>query len=137
MKGYADTLDVLVKAVMVSVLNFGTLTVVFVFSDVTARKRGAIGIMRIMGMPKFGVFCIVLVRALVVGTLGGLGTIAMGYALAATITRYAGAECKIVPLDLALVVAGACSCCLLGVTIPALRAILVNPVDAILQARTQ
>jgi ABC-type lipoprotein release transport system permease subunit len=137
MQGYAGTLDVLVKAVMISVLFFGTLTLVFVFTDVTARKRGAIGIMRIMGMPKHGVFCIVLVRSMVVGALGGLGTIAMGYALAAAITRFAGADCKIEPMDLGLVLAGACACCLLGVAMPALRAILINPVDAILIARTQ
>ena len=39
--------------------------------------------------------------------------------------------------DLAAVMAGAWLCCLVGVFVPAWRASLINPVDAILLSRTQ
>jgi len=137
MQGYADTLRILVWTVMGAVLFFGIWTVFSVFFDVTDRKRGAIGIMRIMGMSPFGIFCIVFIRALVVGIFGGVFTLAAGGAIAAFITHVLKAACLIQYPDLAIVFAGALGCCLFGVLKPAWSAKSLDPVDAILTSKSQ
>src|SRR5262249_9601187 len=85
MQGYSQILTVLVWTIAVAVLGFGIWTVFCVFFDVTNRKRGAIGIMRIMGMPPEGIVCIMFVRALIVGASGAGVAMVIGVAIAAVI----------------------------------------------------
>ncbi|MCP4990628.1 MAG: hypothetical protein GY928_32685 [Colwellia sp.] len=137
MQSYANTLDVLVRVILYCVLGFGLLTVLVVFSEVSNRKRGAIGIMRIMGMPPSGVFCVLFVRALVVGAFGGFATIIFGSLIALILTQTSSATCVIGLYDLGIIFIGALSCCMLGVFIPAWCAARLDPVDAILQSNIQ
>ncbi len=137
MQSYANTLDILVRVILYCVLGFGLLTVLVVFSEVSNRKRGAIGIMRIMGMPPSGVFCVLFVRALVVGGFGGFATIVFGSLIALILTKTSSAACAIGFYDLGLIFLGALGCCMLGVFIPAWNAARLDPVDAILQSNIQ
>ena len=127
MRKYSATLDALVRTVLTAVLVFGTFTTLFVFGDVTSRKRGAIGIMRIMGMPPSGVFGIVLVRALVVGTSGFVLTTLAGYGLARLLALQYGEICKISTWHVEQVFAVALACCLAGVLAPAWRRLDSTP----------
>ena len=138
MRSYAKTLDLLVWVVMAVVLTFGAWTISLVFGDVTSRKRGAIGILRIMGMPKNSVFGFVFVRALVVGSAGFVVGVMFGGILTVTIPGIWGADIRLEAVDFVWIFLGALLCSFIGVTIPAWHAARkLDPVDAILQSRIQ
>ncbi len=138
MQGYVDTLDVLIFVVLCGVLGFGAVTVLFVFWDVTVRKRGAIGIMRIMGMPPMGVLLITFVRASVVGLIGALTTLALGLLLMFLLNTFTTASCIPGYLDAVWILAGSFFCCFLGVAFPAYyAAVWLDPVDAIFASKLQ
>ena len=121
MRKYSATLDALVRTVLTAVLVFGTFTTLFVFGDVTSRKRGAIGIMRIMGMPPSGVFGIVLVRASGRGHERVCADDLAGYGLARLLALQYGEICKISTWHVEQVFAVVLACCLAGVLAPAWR----------------
>jgi len=138
MQGYVDTLDVLIFVVLCGVLGFGAVTVMFVFWDVTVRKRGAIGIMRIMGMPPLGVLLITLVRASVVGLIGAVTTLGLGLLLMFLLNTFTTASCIPGLLDGVWILAGSFFCCFLGVAFPAYyAAVWLDPVDAIFASKLQ
>jgi hypothetical protein len=136
MQGYSRSLGLLAETIMVSVFVFGILTVVFIFVDVTYRQRGAIGIMRIMGMPPGGIFCIVFTRALVIGALGGLISVAIGLIVAAIINSFRAGACVLELEDALKVFGAALTCCVIGVFWPAWKAKTLDPVDAILSSKS-
>ena len=57
-----QSLELLVLIVGIGVYLFGTMTVVSVLLDSTERKRGVIGILRVMGVLHIGVFYMVFLR---------------------------------------------------------------------------
>ena len=61
------SLRLLVLVVGLGVFLFGVLTVISVLVDSTDRKRGTLGILRVMGVSKLGVFWIVVLRAAAIG----------------------------------------------------------------------
>ena len=71
----------IVVLLSVGVLSFGVFTVYNVLHDSTSRKRGMIGIIRVMGVSRLGVFYFVFLRAITIGIVSGLVTVALGYLL--------------------------------------------------------
>jgi ABC-type lipoprotein release transport system permease subunit len=137
MQGYVRTLDILVYSVLAATLLFGCVTVCFVYWELTTRKRGAIGVMRLIGMPRWAVGFFVITRALVVGVLGTLCTLVFGAGLAWLLASLGGVACDIDWSDRLSILAGALGCSALGVIWPALLAAKLDPVDAILASKIQ
>lgn len=138
MKGYVRTLSLILNVILASVLGFGAVTTFSVFWDFTRARRGAIGVMRLMGTPAVAILLFVYVRGAVVGLLGALTTVAAGYAIAWGLASFASADCAIAWADVGWILGGACLCCLVGVTVPALYAAFwLDPADTISGARVQ
>lgn len=138
MLNYARTLTVMVLVIFGSVMIFGILTILFVFSDLTYRKRGAIGIMRIMGMPRPGVLFFFVVRSMVIGMGGAVVAVMVGYGLAMLLKVQwkVGFACSW--NDVGWVCLGALITTILGGGWPSWKtAYRLDPVDAIQNARVQ
>ncbi len=141
----AGSLQTLVVVVAVGVFLFGVITVFSVFVDSTDRKKGTIGILRVMGMSRIGVFWMVLIRALTIGMLAAILCSAVGYGLA----MFLGADLSssrlffwkpiisviLQPDDLLLVAIGALLCACLGAIMPAIKASGLDPFDAIMEGQ--
>ncbi|KKL12433.1 hypothetical protein LCGC14_2535800, partial [marine sediment metagenome] len=140
------SLQLLVLIVGVGVFLFGTVTVVSVLLDSTERKRGTLGILRVMGVSRFGVFYMVFLRAAIIAILAAAVTIGVGYAAVWFLgwqppvsshwnTWKPTISVVIHPEDLLIVVAGSLACCGLGALLPARRASRMDPFDAIVEGR--
>ena len=139
-----DSLQSLVWVVGAGVFLFGTLTVFSVLMDSTDRKRGVIGILRVMGMSRVGIFVSILLRSMVIGALAaGLG-LACGWGLKLLLGWQPESSwwnwkpvisVELVLVDLVLVAAGAMLCCGLGAIPPAWRASRLDPFDAIVEGK--
>lgn len=141
-----QSLEILVLIVGVGVLLFGTVTVVSVLLDSTERKRGTLGILRVMGVSRFGVFYLVFLRATIIAVLAAGLTIIVGYAIssilgwqpqpASTLAHWKPVIHLILrPEDLLVVILGSLACCGLGSMIPARKASRMDPFDAIVEGR--
>jgi ABC-type lipoprotein release transport system permease subunit len=141
-----SSLQVLVIVVGTGVLLFGIITVFSVLLDSTDRKRGTIGILRVMGVTRFGIFLMVVLRAGTIGILAGALSIAAGWLTSCVLlwnppVNSVWSSFKPVvsvafdPLDLMLVVGGAVICSCVGAMIPAWRAARIDPFDAIVEGR--
>lgn len=139
------SLQILVGVVAVGVFFFGVITVFSVLVDSTDRKKGTIGILRVMGLPGMGVFFVVLFRSLVIGVLAALLCILVGLVLG----QFLAADLSEVELfvwkpvitvalgisDYLLIAAGAILCAALGSIMPAIRASRLDPFDAIMEGQ--
>lgn len=140
------SLQLLVFVVGFGVFLFGIVTVISVLIDSTDRKRGAIGILRVMGMSPFGIFLSIFCRAGVIGLLAAALSVACGYLLG-WILNWAppagsaiAAWKPVVSVQLSLhefvvVATGAILCCGLGALLPGWRASRLDPFDAIVEGR--
>jgi hypothetical protein len=141
------SLQTLVLLVSIGVFLFGTFTVVSVLVDATDRKRGTIGILRVMGMSRSGIFMVVVLRALVIGVLAAVLSVLLGAGLAYTLSPSA-AQASLLgrgllprisivfeARDYLLVAAGALLCSGLGAIVPAWRASKLDPFDAIVEGK--
>ena len=140
------SLRLLVLIVGAGVFLFGVVTVVTVLLDSTERKRGTIGILRVMGVPRAAVFYMVFLRAAVIGSIAAGVTLGLGYLTGQVLGWEPSPDTMwgtwkpiikviIKPEDMILVVAGALACCGLGSIIPAFRASRLDPFDAIVEGR--
>jgi ABC-type lipoprotein release transport system permease subunit len=129
-QGYARTLGLLVGVVGGLVYLAGVWNLIAVLSDNTARKRGPIGLLRAIGVGRWGVLYFVLARAVLIGLLAGALAVPVSLLLARLLTASA-ATCELTAAHLAGVVGVAVTCCLIGGLIPAVRASRLDPVDAI------
>ena len=140
------SLQLLVLIVGAGVFLFGTITVVSVLLDSTERKRGTIGILRVMGVSRLGVFYMVFFRSAIIGVFAAAVTILLGFVTAAVLEWQPPADAGwaswkpvinviIQPTDILVVVAGAITCCTLGSVIPANKASRMDPFDAIIEGR--
>lgn len=140
------SLQLLVYIVAGGVFFFGVITVVSVLVDSTERKRGTIGILRVMGMSRAGVFLVVVVRAVLIGILAAIACLLFGYVLAlflsidgTTVHPWLSwkpsIQVLLEPQDLYLVALGALACSGIGAVFPALRASRIDPFEAIVEGR--
>jgi hypothetical protein len=140
------SLRLLVWVVGAGVFLFGVITVVSVLLDSTDRKRGTIGILRVMGVSRPGVFYLVVFRAAAIGLLAGFATFVAGFALAHVIGWKPDSAMwylswkPVIKIDVStqdaiIVVLGALGCSCFGAIIPAWRASRLDPFDAIVEGR--
>lgn len=138
MQGYAGTLDLLVNILQLVAVVLGVVTVSVVFMEVTRRRQASIGIMRIMGMKRMGIFLFVFIRALMIAVLGWIFATALAVAATYLMPIACKADCLFLPRDFAEVLAGALACSSLGVVFHAwYAATRLDPVDAISESKVQ
>ena len=141
-----QSLQLLVYVVGVGVFLFGVITVVSVLLDSTDRKRGTIGILRVMGVSRFGIVYLVLLRAAAIGILAGVVSVAFGYLISLGLAwPVAPGSCWetwkptvtviVTPTDVITVFLGALTCSGLGAIFPSWRASRMDPFDAIVEGR--
>ena len=140
------SLQLLVWVVGAGVFLFGIVTVISVLMDSTDRKRGSIGILRVMGVSPGGIFVSILLRSAMIGLLAAVLSLVCGWGLA-TVLEWQPAvatdwlhwkpvvHIELHPWDMGLVAAGALLCCGLGSLPPAWRASRLDPFDAIVEGR--
>jgi hypothetical protein len=141
-----SSLELLVYVVAIGVYFFGTVTVFSVLIDSTDRKRGAIGIMRVMGVSQGGIFLIVLTRAALIG-LGAAGLsvftgIALSWVLALPVSggSFVAAVKPVVsivvtPRNIAVTMTATICVSVIGALWPAWKASRQDPFDAIVEGR--
>jgi len=140
------SLQILVSIVGLGVFLFGVVVVVSVLLDSTNRKRGTLGILRVMGVSSFGIFYLVLVRAMVIGLIAGVLSVAAGHLIALALAwkpppgSWAAGWKPVVSLvirpdTIGVVALGAFLCCSIGSLIPAWWASRLDPFDAIIEGR--
>ncbi|MES2789205.1 MAG: FtsX-like permease family protein, partial [Planctomycetota bacterium] len=140
------SLQLLVLVVGAGVFLFGVITVVSVLIDSTDRKRGTIGILRVMGMSRGGIFISILMRAAAIGFFAAAASVACGWGLAKGMewvppTHIWWLHWKpimnvdLYPADWTIVAAGSLLCCCFGALLPAWRASRLDPFDAIVEGR--
>lgn len=140
------SLQLLVWVVGVGVFLFGIVTVVSVLMDSTDRKRGTIGILRVMGVSPGGIFVSILLRSAMIGLLAAALSLACGWGLAVALEWQPATTAlwlnwkpvvhiELHPWDMAIVGGGALLCCGLGSLPPAWRASRLDPFDAIVEGR--
>ncbi|MDC0295615.1 FtsX-like permease family protein, partial [bacterium] len=140
-----QSLQVLVAVTAGGVFLFGVLTVFNVLVDSTDRKRGTIGVLRVMGVSKVGIFLVVLMRASIIGLLAALlctlAGVLSGEFLSMDLNHLEYLKWKptisvVTDLtDLLLVAGGAAFCAIAGAVVPAFRASRLDPFDAIMEGR--
>lgn len=140
-----ESLQLLVLVVGLGVFLFGVVTVFSVLMDSTDRKRGTIGILRVMGMSRAGIFASILLRATAIGAAAALLSLLCGWGLSQALAwpprDFSWLQWKPVvavqlhQMDLLIVAAGAMLCCGFGAIPPAWRASRLDPFDAIVEGR--
>ncbi len=141
-----QSLQLLVLVVGAGVFLFGVITVFSVLMDSTDRKRGTIGILRVMGMSRSGVFMTILLRAAAIGAVAAVLSVGLGYGLAAFLHWEVPATISWMQWkpevsvsfdtqDVIIVAIGAMVCCVFGAVPPAFRASRLDPFDAIVEGR--
>jgi ABC-type antimicrobial peptide transport system permease subunit len=134
MQNYAHILKMLVNVVGCVVFAFGLFTVTLLLSDITSRKKGDIGILSCMGIPKWAAVYFVIIRATLIGTLGCLiayvSSIAISLILSACNVR-----CAAPIYDLWWLLPFSIICCWAGAVVPAWRAVLLDPVKCLLEGK--
>lgn len=144
-KSQDGSLQLLVIIVASGVFLFGVVTVVSVLKDSTDRKRATIGIMRVMGVSRMGIFLMIFARAAIIGVMAALLSVGFGFGMAWALGLAPETHSYLAwkpqvsihfhPMDFGLVVLGAIICCLIGAIMPAWVASRLDPFDAIIEGR--
>jgi hypothetical protein len=134
-QGYARTLDLLVSLVGGIVVLSGVWTLAAVLSDNTARKRGALGILRVLGVSRLGLCYFVAARAVFIGVIAGVLLVPVSLGAARFLTGHV-ALCELAAEHLAGVFALAVGASLVGVLWPAFQAARLDPAETVAQANT-
>jgi hypothetical protein len=141
-----ESLQLLVYVVGCGVFLFGVVTVFSVLMDSTDRKRATIGILRVMGMSRAGIFISILLRATAIGAAAAALSLLCGHGLSAALEWRPPSQLawlawkplvavQLAHADLFVVAAGAMLCCCLGAIPPAWKASRLDPFDAIVEGR--
>jgi hypothetical protein len=138
MQSYSGTLDLLVTVLQILAIVLGIVISTVLFGEITQRKQTAVGVMRIMGMPSTGVVIFVLLRAIIVASLGWTLASVMAVLMTITLPRIADAPCVIDWHDYAMVLLGSISCAGIGIAYSAYHAAFVlSPMDAVRNGKVQ
>lgn len=129
-----ESLRAVVLIVGIGVFLFGVFTVLSVLLESTARKRGTIGILRVMGVSRPGIFYLVFIRAAMIGLLAAVLTVTVGTMLEWGLS-FLAIKVSLLGIDLAMVFPGALFCCVAGSLYPAWDASRVDPFEAIIEGR--
>lgn len=141
-----SSLQLLVWVVGLGVFLFGIVTVFSVLVDSTDRKRGVLGILRVMGMSRGGVFAMVLLRAAAIGIIAGMVAVVAGFGIASFLEWSPPASMPFAAIkprvsiilgvgDIVVVLVGAVLCAAIGALLPAWKASRLDPFDAIIEGR--
>ena len=134
----------LVYVVAALVLIFGVFTVMNVLWDSTNRKRSMLGILRVMGVSRLGVFYFVFLRSFFVGILAGVMMLIFGGVGLWLLNWPPNVEwlswkpvvvARVETVDCLIVFLGAIACCLVGAFLPAWNASRLDPFEAIVEGR--
>jgi ABC-type lipoprotein release transport system permease subunit len=128
-----NSLQLLVVIVGIGVIGFGILTVFSVLSDSTDRKRGTIGVLRVMGVSRIGVFYVVVLRASFIGIAAGCFSILCGILIAFLLRTQISITFE--TSHLIVVILGALFCSGAGALFPAFKASRLDPFDAIQEGK--
>lgn len=145
-QGQDSSLQLLVLVVASGVFLFGIITVFSILSDSTDRKRCSIGILRVMGMSREGVFLSVVIRAGIIAILAASVSVACSAGLAAFLAWSPGTAFSfftwkpvititVLPTDILVVAVGALVCSTLGALYPAWNASTADPFEAIVEGK--
>ncbi|MFO0979185.1 MAG: FtsX-like permease family protein, partial [Planctomycetaceae bacterium] len=140
------SLQLLVVVVGAGVFLFGIVTVISVLIDSTDRKRGTIGVLRVMGMSRLGIFVSILARATAIGAIAAALSLLLGLGLSAFLGWNPPGDVawlrwkpvvyvSLDKADLFLVASGAMLCCACGAVPPAWKASRIDPFEAIVEGR--
>ena len=128
------SLEFIVVMVSIGVLIFGVFTVANVLLDSTARKRGTLGILRVMGVSQGGVFVLVFLRSAMIGCAAGVLSILAGLGIAWA-SRLFRVGVALRPTDLAAVFVASVGCCVIGSLYPAWTASRIDPYETIIEGK--
>ncbi|MDR3233219.1 MAG: FtsX-like permease family protein, partial [Planctomycetaceae bacterium] len=128
-----------VAVIGITVFLFGLITVFCVLLDSTDRKRGTIGILRVMGVSKFGVFYIIFLRSMSIGVISVFVTIALGFGLQLLLSyewdllfiRLPSVYLVFRWFDILILTAGELIVCFVGTLPPAYKASKLDPFAAV------
>jgi ABC-type lipoprotein release transport system permease subunit len=129
------TLTMLVNVVGSVVFLFGLVTVTSLLSDITARKKGDIGILSCMGISRWAVVYFVIIRATLIGAIGCLVAYVSSLVMSMSLDRWFGVRCVAPVYDVYWVLPFSIVCCWAGAIIPAARAALLDPVRCLREAK--
>ncbi|MFB0520839.1 MAG: ABC transporter permease [Desulfatiglandales bacterium] len=136
MKGYERTLMTLVTVVGGGVFLFGLVTVTSLLSDISARKKGDIGILSCMGISKGAAVYFVIVRATLTGLLGCIIAYFLSIAISVFLDKF-GVSCSAPAMDLIWLLPFSILCCWAGAILPATRSAMLDPVQCLREAKSR
>lgn len=134
-RNQSHSLDLLVQIVGFVVFLFGVFTVYFVLQDSTDRKRGTIGILRVMGISKAGIGCFIFFRSVCIGIVSVFVTFILGGVLKWVLISGFAVHISFSLREVLFVSSGALFCCCTGSLLPVIKACRIDPFDAISEGR--
>jgi ABC-type antimicrobial peptide transport system permease subunit len=134
-RNQSHSLNLLVQIVGFVVFLFGVFTVYFVLQDSTDRKRGTIGILRVMGISKAGIGCFIFFRSVCIGIVSVFVTFILGGILKWVLMNGFAVHISFSLREVLFVSSGALFCCCTGSLLPVIKACRIDPFDAISEGR--
>ncbi|MFH1688768.1 MAG: ATP-binding cassette domain-containing protein [Candidatus Eisenbacteria bacterium] len=133
---YRSILDFLVNVLSVIGVVIAFATVWIVFHDVSERKKGMIGTLRIMGLSRGGVMTLLLTQGILVALISGVLLVIFGLVIAGLINLIVGeSACALGPVDFLWVAVAIVLVCVVGTYFPARAVSRVDPVVALKESQ--
>ncbi len=136
-QGNTAILDRLVLIIGFVAMLIGVVTVGMVFWDMCDRKKGMIGILRVMGCTRQGIFIILMIRGLMMAVISSMLFVMVGFLTAELLNVWDPGTCDLRIVDYVLVVACLTPLCLVGTAIPSYLLSKREPVDLLRAASEQ
>jgi hypothetical protein len=133
---YRSILDFLVNVLSVIGIVIAFATVWIVFHDISERKKGMIGTLRIMGLSRGGVLTLLLTQGVLIALISAALLVVLGFGAAWLINLIVNqAACVLLPTDFVMVAAAIVVVCVLGTYFPARAVSRVDPVVALRESQ--
>jgi ABC-type lipoprotein release transport system permease subunit len=134
-QNYRRDLDFLVSVLSLVALVIAVVTVCVVFFDIADRKKGMVGVLRIMGITGRGVRGLLVVRGFLVAVVAVVILAGCGPLCQWALNLYATNLCILSIVDYSVVTLGIVFVCLLGTIVPAWKISRIDPLSALDQAQ--